>query len=59
MRAAYVLLVLGFLLLSPKLAWAVPAPMSPAELLAASDLVALVREACRIYSLPAGRAYSL
>jgi hypothetical protein len=43
MRAAYVLLVLGFLLLSPKLAWAVPAPMSPAELLAASDLVALVR----------------
>jgi hypothetical protein len=43
MRTAYALLTLGFLLLSPKPAWAVPAPMSPAELLAASDLVALVR----------------
>src|SRR4051812_6706114 len=36
-------LLLGVLLFSPAPAWAVPAPMSPDDLMAASDLVALVR----------------
>jgi hypothetical protein len=37
------LIVLGSLVFCPTAAWAVPAPLSPAELIAASDLVALVR----------------
>ena len=42
-RGAGCLLLLGVLLFSPAPAWAVPAPMSPHDLMAASDLVALVR----------------
>lgn len=42
-RAAGCLLLLGVLLFSPAPAWAIPAPMSPHDLMAASDLVALVR----------------
>jgi len=37
------LILVVLLALCPSPAWAVPAPMSPADLLAASDLVALIR----------------
>ncbi len=42
-RGARVLMLLAFLLFSPARAWALPGPMSSTELLAASDLVAIVR----------------